>query len=89
MNHTNVQQIQVIIVLPALLSNYGLWANYQLNAELILATDAGDVCLVENLLDRGAQINTRNDEGQTAFDIACKEGHWEVVNVLRITGATK
>jgi hypothetical protein len=37
------------------------------------------------LLEAGADINARNDKGETAIQIAKKQGHKEIVKYLRGT----
>jgi len=38
--------------------------------------------VTELLLKRGANIDDRNKEGETPFDLARKEGHHEVAQLL-------
>ena len=77
----------VLVVVMVLLSASGLWPNDQLNEELILAAEAGDVGLVENLLERGAQIDAHNDWGVTALMAASGSGEAAVVELLLERGA--
>ncbi|KAJ1658332.1 hypothetical protein IWQ61_002408 [Dispira simplex] len=35
------------------------------------------------LVDHGGQVSHRNDEQQTAYEVAAEEEHWEVANYLR------
>ena len=68
----------ILMVVPALLCASGLWANDRLNQELRLAVLAGDVALVEHLLDRGADIDARDDDGATALMWASRNDAREV-----------
>ena len=45
--------------------------------------------VVETLLDRGAAIDARDWEGNTALDIAYALGNQEVINALRTAGAVR
>ena len=47
----------------------------------------GDVEIVEVLLERGADPNVKDDNGQTPLHIAAQEGHVDVVRVLLERGA--
>ena len=47
----------------------------------------GDVVEVVRILDRGADINTRNKEGETALMVASLEGRGEIVKLLLARGA--
>ena len=61
--------------------------NDALDDELLSAAMTGDSALVENLLDRGADINARSEAGNTALDIAYEEGHQQLISALRTAGA--
>jgi ankyrin repeat protein len=47
------------------------------------AAHHGNAVLVEALLQRGAQASARTDVGQTAADLAIKEGHPEILKMLQ------
>ena len=51
------------------------------------ASWSGEVAAVELLLDRGADINARSDDGYTALAWASEKGHDEVAAVLRAWAA--
>ena len=72
----------ILMVAPALLCASGLWANEQLNQQLRSAAAAGDVTQVEHLLDRGADIEARDDYGNTALMYASVGGKAAVVELL-------
>ena len=49
----------------------------------------GQSAVVETLLNRGVDISARNDEGDTALDIAYIKEQQEVIKVLRAAGAVR
>jgi ankyrin repeat protein len=51
------------------------------------ATVSGRVATVRYLLSRGADINRRDDHGDTALDIARKRGQTEIVSILEKAGS--
>ena len=58
------------------------------NAEgLLSAADAGDVQALEDLLDRGSEIDQRNQSGNTALHLAIFRGHAGIVDILIQRGA--
>ena len=63
-------------------------ANDALDDELLSAAKTGDSALVENLLDRGADIEARdNNHGRTALMLASGRGEVVVVKTLLDHGA--
>ena len=62
-------------------------ANDALDDELLSAARAGDSALVENLLDRGAALEARNNAGGTALMLASFNGQAAVVETLLNRGA--
>eukprot|EP00243_Klebsormidium_subtile_P004730 TRINITY_DN18886_c0_g1_i1.p1 TRINITY_DN18886_c0_g1~~TRINITY_DN18886_c0_g1_i1.p1 ORF type:complete len:598 (+),score=110.17 TRINITY_DN18886_c0_g1_i1:248-2041(+) len=46
------------------------------------AGDNGDAESTRTLLQVGVATDLRDEDGNTAFDLACKGGHWEVVEVM-------
>jgi carboxyl-terminal processing protease len=56
-------------------------------SQLQLAAWAGDTETVEELLAKGADVNSKNTQGKTALMIAAEKGHIEIVQVLLSAGA--
>ena len=54
---------------------------------LIVAADGGCKDIVEMLLEAGADIEHRNDQGETALIAAAQNGHKEIVQMLLDAGA--
>eukprot|EP00262_Sarcandra_glabra_P001867 TRINITY_DN12029_c0_g1_i1.p1 TRINITY_DN12029_c0_g1~~TRINITY_DN12029_c0_g1_i1.p1 ORF type:complete len:786 (-),score=92.54 TRINITY_DN12029_c0_g1_i1:18-2375(-) len=54
---------------------------------LCLAAKRNDHAMVEELIKHGLNVNTMNREGSTALQIAVAENHFDMVNLLVITGA--
>jgi ankyrin repeat protein len=74
----------VLFVLPLLFAQtaYG-----DINAKLLEAAKAGDTAKVEKLLGKGADVNAKAKDGKTALMFAAKEGHAEIVEILKQAGA--
>jgi hypothetical protein len=53
-----------------------------LNQELIRASLGGNTAAVKTLLEKGADINSKDDSGHTALICAAKFGNTETVQVL-------
>ena len=51
------------------------------------AVKAGDVAALEALLDAGADLNARDEQGQTALMNASRDGHTAMVRLLVARGA--
>ena len=55
---------------------------------LFVASDKGDLELVQELCDRGANVNDDiNSSGDNALIVAAKKGHQEIVHLLLQRGA--
>ena len=78
--------IMILAMMPAAAAF--LSANDALDDKLLSAAVAGDSALVENLLDRGADIEARDDNGYTALMAASCAGQAAVVETLLDRGAT-
>jgi ankyrin repeat protein len=55
--------------------------------ELIDAAKKGDVAMVYELPETGADVNAADKNGMTALKYASAKGHTETVNLLRENGA--
>jgi ankyrin repeat protein len=51
------------------------------------AVKAGDVKALDTLVDAGADVDARDEHGQTALMIAAREGHTPIVRLLVSRGA--
>jgi hypothetical protein len=58
-----------------------------MNAELITAAFLGNLEQVQRLLEKGANVNAKRENGITALMGASLEGHTEIVEVLLVKGA--
>ena len=58
-----------------------------LNDQLIQAAEKGDTAAVQQLLDKGANIEAQSDYGRTALMYAATNGYPEVVKLLLEKGA--
>lgn len=54
------------------------------NKQLLKYAQTGNLDGVKKALQKGAKVLTKNEEGKTALDLACKEGHYEVGRILEI-----
>ncbi|KAK8000508.1 hypothetical protein PG990_013108 [Apiospora arundinis] len=59
----------------------------RMNKAMILAAEAGNAEAVKILLDNGAEIDWKDDQGSSALDFAVPEGKEEVVRLLLQRGA--
>ena len=57
------------------------------DADLIEASKSGDLYLVQELLDRGSDINGRDDSGQSPLHYAVYFGRFDVMALLINRGA--
>ncbi|MGB6064639.1 MAG: ankyrin repeat domain-containing protein [Desulfomonilaceae bacterium] len=59
----------------------------RINWALMEAICRNDLNQVQKVLDLGANVNSRDDRGETALMVACFEGHAEIVGLLLKRGA--
>lgn len=59
------------------------------NTGLLFASMFGNVPTVEYLIHKGADVTVQNALGETALALALKNGHRDIVLLLRAAGATK
>ncbi|KAJ3682116.1 hypothetical protein LUZ60_014689 [Juncus effusus] len=75
-------EARMLLELSPSLSRYSTFGG--LNSPLHFASAKGHNELVTLLLEKGAEVNSRNYCGQTALMHACRYGHWEVAQTLLI-----
>lgn len=61
---------------------------YALNQKLLAAAMTGDVEIFLSLIEEGAELDTRNNDGQNAMHIAAQKGHTDLIVALIGLGAT-
>ncbi|NET89114.1 MAG: DUF4253 domain-containing protein [Kamptonema sp. SIO1D9] len=76
----------------AVLRQFGVTeTRFTLEEKLLLAAENGDVAMVRDCLDRGAEVNARDTrrrtKGKTALILAAMTGHLPIVQVLLAAGA--
>lgn len=59
------------------------------NEALMEATRKGDLAQVQDLLEKGADVNTRDEYGWTPLTLAAEKGHLEIVKLLITHGANE
>jgi len=65
-----------------------VWGSLDGFSPLMCAAVLGKVLAVRTLLDAGASVDARNNQGRTALCFACMAGHTEIVQMLLEAGAT-
>jgi ankyrin repeat protein len=83
-------RVAIALLLPLLFSVAtfaGATNDEDVNADLIKAAFSGNVQEVERLLEKGADVNTKRDNGMTALIGASLEGQDDVVKLLLAKGA--
>ena len=70
----------IIVSLISLLSTSTSYAG-NLNSDLLTAAKQGDTNQVRDLLDRGADVNAKDEDGYTASMYAKERGYTEIVEV--------
>ena len=76
----------IIAMLLALLISIPAIAQ-DINSELIEAAKNGDTVSIKALLDAGADVNVKGEDGYTALMFAANAGHTEIVELLKAAGA--
>lgn len=67
----------------------GISSANDLNRDLLIASMKGDVEKVASLLDRGADVNAKDQRGWTALEWALRAGHQNVAKLLVDRGADR
>ncbi|XP_008803036.2 probable E3 ubiquitin-protein ligase XBOS33 isoform X2 [Phoenix dactylifera] len=62
------------------LAKYSIFGGF--NSSLHLAAADGRTEIAKLLLEKGADVNSRNICGQTPLMHACRSGHWDIVQIL-------
>ena len=57
------------------------------NLDLIIATQLGNTSTILELLDKGADLEAKNEYGETALMVAVKSNNQELVKILLDKGA--
>jgi ankyrin repeat protein len=55
-------------------------------SNLHVAAYDGNIAVIELLLDRGAEVNAKNDRGETPRSIAADKGHTDAVVIFKFHG---
>jgi ankyrin repeat protein len=61
----------------------------EINEELLEAAKIGDKQKVEQLLEEGADVDAKDEDGKTALMFAAFMGHEEIVELLKSYGAKR
>lgn len=60
----------------------------KIDEKLLLAIARGDIDNIKNLIDQGANVNEKDNHGNSPLDIAKYRGYTEIVEVLKQAGAS-
>ena len=66
-----------------------LYGNVIGDTGLIEASRNGYTDIVKYLVEKGADVNAKNNKNKTALDYAIKREYTEVIKILRNAGATE
>ncbi len=83
----NVQGVDDLLGLPSYMLDVDYQSHPSKGSALIKASDAGHVDVVRLLVNKGVHLNLQNAEGDTALDVARKEGKKEIFQMLERAGA--
>jgi ankyrin repeat protein len=77
-----------VVIIAVLCSMFLLSAcSREYNTELMNAAKGGDKTAVQNVINRGADVNEQSNKGKTALMFAASEGHTDVARSLIEHGA--
>ena len=80
--------VTIIVLLISLLSTPTPYAG-NINSDLLTAAMQGDTNQVKALLDKGANVNAKDEDGLTALMYAKEINHTKIIEVLKQYGAKK
>ncbi len=75
----------ILFVLFSLL--FTLPAGADINSALLVAVSNGNSARVKELLEKGADVNAKDQNGTTALTIATGYGYTEIIELLKKAGA--
>jgi len=78
MRRTVLTMFAAVLLVTSVTVGWGLSGERE--ADLLALAGEGDLAKVEDLLRKGADVNARDQDGQTALMKAAGAGHGEVVN---------
>src|SRR5208337_5502443 len=78
---------RMMVLLMAVVALWATSAIAGVNEDLWQAAKRGDLPEIKSLLDKGAEVNAKNDNGSTALMAASLQGHPEIVQALLAKGA--
>lgn len=63
--------------------------NFKLNKTLLKAALNGKIEEIKKTIENGADVNVKNNKGETVLDKAKIENNTEIINILKEAGAKK